>query len=316
MCGPKGGGQPFKPTQVYHPTAGPDAGKEIVGDPGIPQEFIDRGIYDTQGYQNQLQRDISDKQLQQQKDISDQQLAFNKQQVADQKAQQDKLQAQADAQSARQSTYDKGRADLLAAGSKQVGDAFARFSPEYFNEYSSDYLKKATDDIQYQKDLAQKQLLFGLARQGLSSSQAAVDQQGLLEEDKGRAVAAQTQNAQDATNTLKAQVAGTKQNLLGQVTAAESVAPPIAGVNDQAVTAGLDTTRQAISGVTNTSGDVIASLGGVPTVSPLTNIFTNVLGGVGSYVGGQNALGISNSYANSRSAGLGGTNPNRSSTGP
>jgi phage-related protein len=143
-----------------------------------------------------------------------------------------------------------------------------------------------------------------------------VDQQGLLEEDAGRATALQTQNAQDATNTLKSQVASTKQNLLGQVTAAESVAPPIAGVNDQAVTAGLDTTRQAISGVTNTSGDVIASLGGVPTVSPLTNIFTNVLGGVGSYVGGQNALGISNSYANSRSAGLGGTNPNRSSTGP
>jgi phage-related protein len=127
-------------------------------------------------------------------------------------------------------------------------------------------------------------------------------------------VALQTQNAQDATNTLKSQVGATKQNLLGQVTAAESVAPPIAGVNDQAVNAGLDTTRQAISGVTNTSGDVIASLGGVPTVSPLTNIFTNVLGGVGSYVGGQNALGISNTYANSRSAGLGGTSPSASST--
>jgi hypothetical protein len=301
---------------VYHPTAGPDAGKEIVGDPGIPQEFIDRGIYDTMGYQNQLQRDVSDKQLQQQKDISDQQLAFNQQQVADQKAQQDKLQAQADAQSKRQSDYDTGRSNLLAQGTKQISDAFARFSPDYFSQYSSDYLKKATDDIDYQKAIAQKQLLFGLARQGLSSSQAAVDQQGLLEEDAGRATALQTQNAQDATNTLKSQVASTKQNLLGQVTAAESVAPPIAGVNDQAVTAGLDTTRQAISGVTNTSGDVIASLGGVPTVSPLTNIFTNVLGGVGSYVGGQNALGISNSYANNRNAGLGGTNPNRSSTGP
>jgi hypothetical protein len=299
---------------VYHPTAGPDAGKEIVGDPGIPQEFIDRGIYDTMGYQNQLQRDVSDKQLQQQKDISDQQLAFNQQQVADQKAQQDKLQAQADAQSKRQSDYDTGRSNLLAQGTKQISDAFARFSPDYFSQYSSDYLKKATDDIDYQKAIAQKQLLFGLARQGLSSSQAAVDQQGLLEEDAGRATALQTQNAQDATNTLKSQVASTKQNLLGQVTAAESVAPPIAGVNDQAVNAGLDTTRQAISGVTNNAGDTIASLGGVPTVSPLTNIFTNVLGGVGSYVGGQNALGISNSYANGRNAGLGANPANQSST--
>ena len=157
-------------------------------------------------------------------------------------------------------------------------------------------MTKATDDINYQKDIANKQLLFGLARQGLGASQAAVDQKGLLEEDAGRATAAQTQNALDATNTLKTNVANTKQNLLGQVTAAESVAPPIAGVNDQSVNAGLDTTRQAISGVTSNAGDTIASLGGVPTVSPLTNIFTNVLGGVGNYASGQNALGISNAF--------------------
>lgn len=292
---------------------------DSIGNPeraeaGIPQAYFDRGARTVAQYQLMAQQDVSDQQLSQQKQISDQQAAFNQQQLTDQKAQQDALQAQADAQAARQSTYDTGRADLLAQGTQQVNDAFSRFSPDYFNQYASDYMTKATDDIQYQQNLAQKNLLFGLARQGLSASQTAADQSGLLAEDAGRATATQTQNALDATNTLKSQVASTKQNLLGQVTSAESVAPPVAGVNDQSVNSALDTTRQAISGVTNNAGDTIASLGGVPTVSPLLNIFTNVLGSAGSYASGQNALGISNAFNAGRSAGLSAAGPAQSST--
>ena len=310
MCMHSGGGGSSGPPKSNYTTS---SGGTVYAEQGIPQQYIDRGATTVAQYQLMAQQDASDQQLTQQKQIADQQNTLNQQQLAAQKEQQDALQAQADAQSQRQSTYDAGRADLLSQGTQQVNDAFARFSPDYFNQYTSDYMTKATDDINYQKDIANKQLLFGLARQGLGASQAAVDQKGLLEEDAGRATAAQTQNALDATNTLKTNVANTKQNLLGQVTAAESVAPPIAGVNDQSVNAGLDTTRQAISGVTSNAGDTIASLGGVPTVSPLTNIFTNVLGGVGNYASGQNALGISNAYSNAKAAGLGGTNPGGSS---
>jgi hypothetical protein len=304
-----GGGKSSSPLQFYRTSSG----DTFYAEPGIDQTYLDKGARTVAQAQMMAQQDMSDKQLAQQKQIADQQDSFNRQQLADQKAQQDALQAQADAQSARQNQYDTGRASLLAEGTQKINDAFGRFSPDYFNQYTSDYMNKATNDIDYQKNIANKQLLFGLARQGLGSSQAAVDQKGLLEEDAGRATAAQTQNALDATNTLKTQVANTKQNLLGQVTSAENVAPPIAGVNDQAVSSGLDTTRQAISGVTSNAGDTIASLGGVPTVSPLTNIFTNVLGGVGSYASGQNALGVSNTYANAKSAGLGGTSPGGSS---
>jgi hypothetical protein len=283
-------------------------------EPGIPGQYLNRGATTVAQAQMMAQQDASDQQLAQQKQLSDQQLVFNQQQVTDQKAQQDALQAQADAQAKRQSDYDTGRAGLLATGTQSINDAFAKFSPDYFNQYTNDYMTKATDDITRQRDLASKQLLFGLARQGLGSSQAGVDQQGLLEEDTGRAKAVQSQNALDATNTLKSQVAGTKQNLLGQVTAAESVSPPIAGVNDQAIGSALDTTRQAISGVTNSAGDTIASLGGVPTVSPLLNIFTNVLGSTGSFVSGQNALGVTNAFQNTKNAGLGGTDPGGGST--
>ena len=200
MCMHSGGGSSGPPTQNYTTSSG-----QIVqgAEKGIPQQYVDRGATTVAQYQLMAQQDASDQQLAQQKQLSDQQLAFNQQQVADQKAQQDALQAQADAQAKRQSDYDTGRAGLLATGTQSINDAFAKFSPDYFNQYTSDYMTKATDDINYQKDIASKQLLFGLARQGLGSSQTAADQQGLLEEDAGRATAAQTANAQDATNQRK-----------------------------------------------------------------------------------------------------------------
>lgn len=310
MCFKSGGGGGPK-MQGYYPDVG---GGPFLGEVGIPQEYVNRGARTVAQYQLMAQQDASDKQQVQQQQVADKQDTFNKQQLADQKVQQDKLQKQADDQSARQTTYDTGRAGLLAEGTQKINDAFARFSPDYFNNYSKDYMTKATDDINYQKGLANKALLFGLSRQGLQSSQAAVDQHGLLEEQAGRATAEQTQNATDATNTLKTNVANTKTGLLGQVQASESLAPPIAGVNDQAVSSALDTSRHAISGVTNTAGDTIASLGGVPTVSPMANIFANVLGGVGSYVGGNAAQNVGAAYNAAYNRGTGGgTNPNASS---
>ena len=298
--------------QGYVPDVG---GGPFLGEVGIPQEYVNRGARTVAQYQLMAQQDASDKQQAQQQVVADKQDTFNQQQLADQKAQQAQLQAQADAQSARQTNYDTGRAGLLAEGTQKINDAFARFSPDYFDQYSKDYMTKATDDINYQKGLANKALLFGLSRQGLQSSQAGVDQQGLIEEQAGRATAEQTQNATDATNTLKTNVANTKTGLLGQVQASESLSPPIAGVNDQAVSSALDTSRQAISGVTNTAGDTVASLGGVPTVSPLSNIFANVLGGVGSYVGGNAAQNVGASYNARLNQGLGGSSPGASSGG-
>ena len=287
----------------------------MTGDPGIPQDMIDRGITTTTGWQIQAQQDLANQQIQQQQTIADQQNAFNAQQLAATKQQQDDLQAQSDAQAQRQSTYDTGRASLLSQGTQQINDAFSKFSPDYFANYTKDYMTGATDDINYQENLANKALAFGLARQGLSASQTAADQQGLIAEDAGRATATQTTNAQAATNQLENQVSSAKTNLLGQVTAAESIAPPVAGVNDQSVNAALDTSRSAITGVSNTAGDTVASLGGVPTVSPLANIFANVLGGVGSYLGGSTAATASNAFANNQAQAIGGgTNPGKSST--
>jgi len=310
MCFKSGGGG-GTPQRGYQAADG----SVFLGETGIPQEYVDRGARTNAQWQMMAQQDENDRQMAQQREVADRQDAFNRQQLADQKAQQDLLQQQADAQAARQTEYDTGRAGVLAEGTQKINDAFSRFSPDYFDQYTKDYMKKATDDIDYQKGLANKALLFGLARQGIGSSQAAVDQKGLIEEDAGRATAVQGQNAADATNTLRGQVASTKTNLLGQVQASEAIGSPIAGVNDQAVSSALDTSRRAISGVTNSAGDTIASLGGVPTVSPLSNIFANVLGGVGSYVGGNVAQNIGNAYTAGKNAALGGTSPGAGSGG-
>jgi len=280
---------------------------------GVPDGYAQQGITTVAEYQTRASQDLSDKQIAAQQKIADQQQAFNQQQADQQKAQYDQQIKQAQDQATRQSEYDTGRANLLGQGTQQVNDAFSKFSPDYFNQYAKDYMSKAQDDISYQRDIAQKNLGFQLARQGISSSQAGVNQEGLIDENAGRATALQTANAQSAENTLQGNVAAAKQNLLGQVTSSESIGSPIAGSSEQDVNAALNTQKSAISGVSSQAGDVTSSLAGVPTVSPLSNIFANVLGSAGSYLGGLQANTALGAYK-AAAAGLGGTSPNASST--
>jgi uncharacterized protein YoxC len=186
----------------------------------------------------------------------------------------------------------------LDEGTKKVDEAFAKFSPEYFQNYAKDYLTQATDQITRQKGFAQKDLMFALARQGLGQSQARADQLGLLEEDAGRAVGEQTQKGIDASNQLAADVAGKKQNLTQQLVAAQSIGSPIAGADDASIKNSLDTQRNVMSGITNSAGDTIASLSGVPQVNTLANMFGNLMTGAGSYMGGVNANTALNQYYN------------------
>lgn len=281
---------------------------------GVPQEYVDRGATTVAQYQTMASQDLSDKQLAAQQQIADQQQAFNQQQADAQKAQYDAQQKQVQDQAARQTTYDTGREQLVQQGAQQVNDAFSQFSPDYFNQYAKDYMSKAQDDITYQQNIAEKNLGFQLARQGISSSQAGVNQQGLIDESAGRATAEQTANAQSAEQQLQGQVASAKQNLLGQVTASESIGSPIAGSTIDDVNAALNTQKSAISGITTNAGDVTASIQGVPTVSPISNIFANVLGSAGSYLGGLQSNAALGAYKAAASGGLAGTSPNASST--
>ena len=201
----------------------------------MPGDYAVRGANTVSQYQTMAQQDLTDKQTAAQQKIADQQQQFNQQQFDYQKQLADQQQQQVDAAAQRQTEYDTGRASLLGQGTQQINDAFASFTPDYFNQYASDYMAKVSDQVNQQKVEAQKQIGFGLARQGISDSQASANQQGLLEETEGRTLADETANAQNQANQLRTNVANAKQNLLGQVTNAESIGSPIAASDEPGI---------------------------------------------------------------------------------
>lgn len=302
MCFSSGGGGGPK----YAPLWNPETQSVIYAEQGVPLDYAKRGITSVTQYQVAAQQDLSDKQMAAQKAIADQQQAFNQQQFDYQKQLADKQQAETVAQANRQNEYDTGRNQLLAEGADKINASFAQFNDDYFNNLAKSYTAKAQDQVDYQKGLAQKQVQFNLARQGLIDSQAGANQAGLLEEQAGRTMAEQAAAAQDVANQRRQQVAGAKSNLLSQVQQSESIGSPIAASDEPGVQTALQTQRSAISGVTNQAGDVTASLQGVPTVSTLSNIFANLIQGGAGYLGGkvaaQGGLGGFN-------AGLAGTSP-------
>jgi len=297
-----GGGSKGGPQYQYYINR---QGQPVIGETGLPQDAIDAGITNNQQYQYHLQQQLADKQIAAQQQIASQQEAFNQQQLQYQKDLAAKQEADTQAQALRQTTYDQGRAQELNDASASIDKAFAGFTPGYYNQYATDYLSKVKDQVDYQKGLATKQLNFGLARQGIAESQAKADQLGLLEEQSGRTLAEQTQQAQNAADALRSNVSTARNNLLAQVQNAQNIGGPIAAGTIGDVTQQLDTQRQSISGITNSSGDIAASLRAVPTVSTLGDLFSGLITSTGSYLGGANAANIANIYNRA----FGGTNP-------
>lgn len=304
------------------PQTGPKMGPVSYTDPatgvpgnywveqGVPGEYAARGVSTVSQYQTEAAKDLSDRQIQAQKDIAAQQQTFNEAQFKAQQDQYAQQQKQVGEQAARQSEYDTGRAQVLGEGTDAINQAFARFSPQYFDQYSRDYLAKSQDQIDYQRRDAEKNLGFQLARQGLSSSQAGVNQQGLIEETAGRATAEQTEAAQQAAAGLKTDVANSRGNLATQLAAAQSIGSPIAGSSIQDVNNALQTQRNAISPVATSAGDVASSLTAAPTVNTLGSIFSGILGAGGNFLGGAQAGQITGQLK----AGLAGTSPSGGST--
>ena len=272
---------------------------------GVPGEYAARGVTTVSQYQTEAAKELSDRQIKAQQEIATQQQAFNELQFKAQQDQYAQQQKQVQEQAARQSEYDTGRAQALSESFGQVDQAFARFSPEYFKGYARDYLSKSQDEINRQRGVAQKDLGFQLARQGISNSQAGVNQFGLIDETAGRATAEQTEAAQQAAAALQTDVANARQNLGTQVVNAQSIGSPIAGSTIQDVNTALQTQRNAITGVASNAGDVASTLTAQPTVNTLGNIFSGVLGAGGNFLGGLQSGQIMGQFQ----AGLGGTAP-------
>jgi hypothetical protein len=277
----------------------------VIADKGLSQDAINRGITTSGDYQIYAQQQIADKQIAAQKDIVQQQNDFNQKQLDAQQAIQDRQQQAVTDQALRQSTYNAGQTKAMADASARINDAFGQFSPEYFQQYTKDYMSQVEDQLGYQRKLADKQMLFGLSRQGLSDSQQLANSTGLLDETQGRTLADEIAKAQGAAGQLKTNVGNAKQGLLGQVAQAQSVGPPIATSSLGDVNAALNTQNQQISGIATNAGDVVSSLKAVPTVSTLGNIFSGAFNTAGNYIGGVQAQQALNAWK----GGLSGTNP-------
>ena len=302
MCFKGGGGG--GPQYQYYLNS---QGQFVVGEAGLPQDAIDAGVTSNTAYQGYLQQKLADQQIAAQKEIADRQETFNQQQLQYQKDLQAQQQAATDAQAQRQTDYDTGRQQQLSEATGKVNDAFSGFTPDYYTQYKTDYMSQVQDQVNQQRTQALKDIGFGLARQGIIDSQAKANELGLLSETEGRTIADQTQNAQNAANTLQANVAQTKAGLMQQIANAQNVSSPIAAGTIGDMRQQLDTSRQAITGIVNNAGDVTASLKGVPVVQPLSNIFAGVVGNLGSYLSGANQNYGMNLYRNA--AGLQGTSP-------
>lgn len=303
MC--MGGGGSSGP--AHSTLTDPATGQTYNVEQGVPLDYAVRGATTVAQYQTMASQDTSDQQIAAQKQIAAQQDAFNQQQLQDQKDQEALAAKQAQDQADRQTAYDTGRAQNLAEGTQQINDAFGQFNDAYFNKYAQDYMSKVGDQVDYQKDLATKATSFDMARQGLTDSQAHVNQLGLLDETAGRTLADQTAQAQTQANSLRDSVTGAKNNLMSQLQASETLSSPIAGNTMDDVNSALQTQKSAISGLGSNANDIVSSTSAVPQVSTLGDIFSGVIGTGGSYVGGVQANTALNRYY--AGAGMGGSNP-------
>ena len=206
-------------------------------------------------------------------------------QAALQKQQQDQL----DAEAALASQWQTGRAQSAQDATASINDAFSKFTPDYYKGYTTDYENNYDPEVDRQYNIAKQNLTYGLARSGITNSQSAATQQGLLAQDLGRQKADIANQAVSGATALQGSVENAKQNLLSAALSDQTLGSPITPASADAVQAGFNQTSAALSQIKSNAGDVVNTLSAVPSYSPLGSLFGSAASGVSSYLQGQNA---------------------------
>ena len=265
-----------------------------------------------QQQQEVAQQQASDAQLvEQQREFNVQQVE-SQQTLANTQALQVANQASVDNQAALTEQYQTGQSAELAAGTKSVNDAFAQFTPDYYDQYIKDYANHYAPQVYQQYGTATNDATFGLARTGNLQSQTAADQYGDLARQKGNALDDINNAAIGATTTLQNNVESARQNLLGQVTSAATLGSPVTPGSADAVTAQFNNTTNALSNIRSSAGDTINTLTATPTYSSLGSLFSSAAGSASAAVSGNNAYGLNQAFGSGLT---GAANPNTASSG-
>lgn len=148
------------------------------------------------------------------------------------------------------------RENSINRGNAAIDKQFQPFNDQYYADFEKKYLDQATPDIARQKQEANTQTLYGLARSGNLDSSTAGKQYGDIEYRNTQALQNASDTAHNAANDLKSSVEAEKNDLRNQLNAAEN-----ATISSDALLNGASTLRAR-----------------TPQYSPITGIFSDITG--------------------------------------
>ena len=129
------------------------------------------------------------------------------------------------------------RQNRINAGLQNIDKAFSGFNNDWFNQRRQDYLNYATPQAIRQFQNTRNNLAYSLARNGLSKSGAAVNENQALETEKNQRLSDIANEGQNQANEARSQVAAQKANVTNQLVS--SADPSLARESAASATAGL-----------------------------------------------------------------------------
>jgi hypothetical protein len=216
-------------------------------------------------------------------DISEQNRQTDLTSTAEQEA---KTQALTDQQAALTEQWQTGRSAEANQATSDISNAFAKFTPDYYNQYAQQYEQAYDPEVERQYGVAKQNLGYGLARTGNEQSQTAATQQALLAQEKGRNLTDVANKAVDAANTLQSNVEQSKSSLLSTALSDATLGSPVTPGSADAITSEFNTAANTLTQIKQNAGDVVNTLSAVPTYNALGNLFGSAASGVASYVSG------------------------------
>lgn len=257
-----------------------------------PAEYAARGATTMEQAQLMAQQDIENQNVALQTAIANQQEEQAQESLAYTEYQNAQSEAEAQAQADLQSQYDTSRNQLAQQASDWIDQTFGQYDQNYYNQYAQNYMNALTPEVDRQYGTAQGSMLFGLARQGQLNSQTHADQQGILDETRGRAYSDIATEATQAAQNLQQQIGQQKDSLLSQILSTGALGQPTSPGSIDDVNSSIDTTNRAINQIQTSAQDQLAKYGQLPTSSSLGNIFGSLSTAASNYTSGLNAYTI------------------------
>ena len=133
---------------------------------------------------------------------------------------------------------EEARQANVRAGMANVDSQFSKFDQPFYDSRAKAYTDYYTPQVKDQYDLARKNLVFDLTRQGIMNSSAGADKLGLLDQDYNKQNTFYTNGGADYANQVRGDVENNRSALYSQVNASAdpSAAASAAAARAQSLT--------------------------------------------------------------------------------